>query len=212
MKLVDLSHPLIDDQPAYPGDPTPRIKTFHSHAESGFATTRFAMGTHHGTHLDAPFHFVRDGVTVDRIPLETLYGPAALIDLAPQGVLGKSTVITVEMLARHAEALDLGERLIYRTGWDSRFGRPEFYKGHPSLTVEAARWIVDRGVRLLGMDTPSPAEDFEEVHKILLGAGVIIAESLANLTGLPGSFLFVGFPIKLKGRDGAPIRAVAILE
>jgi arylformamidase len=212
MTFVDLTHPLIDGQPCYPGDPVPQIKPFDTLAEAGFNTTRFAMGTHQGTHLDAPFHFFRDGTTVDKIPLGTLYGPAELVDLAPGGAFGRGAKISRQMLEHHGQSFHEGARVLCSTGWDQHFGREEFYQSYPSLTTEAAQWIVDQGIRLIGMDTPSPAEDFEEVHKILLGAGVIIIEALANLSSLPRQFTFAAFPLRIKGRDGSPVRAVAIVD
>ncbi len=212
MRLIDISHPLTDGQPCFPGDPVPRIKPFSSLAEAGYNTTRFAMGTHQGTHLDAPFHFFRDGITVDKIPLDTLYGPAEFVDLAPGGELGKSATISRQMLQAHSQSFHDGARVVYRTGWDQYIGRNEFYQSFPSLTPEAAQWMVDQGIQLLGMDTPSPAEDFEEVHKILLGAGVVIVEALANLASLPQQFTLAAFPLKFKGRDGSPVRAVAIVD
>jgi kynurenine formamidase len=212
MTLIDLSHPLIDGQPCYPGDPPPEIKPFNLLAEAGFNTTRLSMGTHQGTHLDAPFHFFRDGMTVDRIPLETLYGPAELADLAPGGRLGQGAAISRQMLEAHGQSFYEGARVIYRTGWDQHFGREEFYQSFPSLTPDAARWMVDQGIRLAGMDTPSPAEDYEEVHQILLGAGVIIVEALANLGSLPQRFTLAAFPLRFEGRDGSPVRAVGIVD
>ena len=212
MKLIDLTHPLADGQPAFPGDPVPRIRPFATLAENGYNLTRFAMGSHQGTHLDAPFHFFRDGGTVDRIPLERLYGPATLVDLAPGGSLGKGATITLQMLQPFASAFEPGGRVVLRTGWDERFGTPEFFADHPSLTAEAARWIAGREIGLLGMDMPSPAVDPAEIHKILLGADVLLLEAVANLAALPERFTLAAFPLKLEGRDGAPVRAVAILD
>jgi len=207
-----LTHPLVDDQPCFPGDPVPRIKPFHTLAEAGYNTTRFAIGSHQGTHVDAPYHFLRDGTTVDRIPLKTLYGEATLIDLAPEGELGKEATITTPMLERFAASFQEGARVFYRTGWDRRFGDETFYRNYPSLTPGAARWIADRRIALLGTDTPSVATDFMEPHQALLGAGIVIVESLANLDKLPERFTFVGLPLKLKGRDGSPIRAAAVVD
>ena len=212
MKLIDLTHPLVHNQPSFPGDPVLSIKPFAGFAESGYTTTRFAMGSHQGTHLDAPFHFIRDGQTVDRIPLEILYGPAALADLAPGGSLGKGATITPEMLQHDAAIFTEGARVLLRTGWDREFGAAGFFEEYPSLTVEAARWIAARGVILLGMDMPSPAVAYREVHEVLLGAGVVIVEALANLGDLPPRFTFIGLPLKLKGRDGSPIRAAAAVD
>lgn len=211
MKIIDLSHSIWDEQPCYPGDPVPRVRPFDSIAEAGYNTTRLAIGSHQSTHLDAPFHYFHKGQTVDRIPLEQLYGPATLVDLAPDSELGEQASIGPPMFEAHAEAFQPGARVLYRTGWGVRFGKSGYFRRHPSLTVEAAQWIAERRIVLLGMDTPSPAEDPDEVHKILLGAGVIIVESLAHLEELPREFLFIAFPLRLTGRDGSPVRAAAVV-
>ncbi len=95
------------------------------------------------------------------------------------------------------------------------FGRPEFFTDLPSLTVEAARWIAQRRIGLLGMDVPTPSTaDSRECHQILLGrpAEIVIVEGLANLERLPKEFTFIGFPLNIVGRDGSPIRAVASID
>jgi kynurenine formamidase len=212
MRIIDLSHPLVDGQLCFPGDPTPRIKPYDSIAEAGFNTTLLTIGSHAGTHLDAPFHYLRDGTTVDRIPLEVLYGPAVLVDLAPDSELGLEARISPAMLALHGDAFQPGARVLIRTGWDKRFGEHEFFRDYPSFTEEAAEWIAERRIALLGMDMPSPAEDGDDVHRILLGAGIILVEALANLASLPREFVFLGLPLKVKGRDGSPIRAAAVVE
>ncbi len=213
-RFIDLTHPLEQGQPSFPGDAEMTIAPFATIASHRCNTTRFTMGSHQGTHLDAPFHFFEDGATVDQIDLERLCGPARLLDLAPGGALEPGARLTPESFEQHAELFQPGARVLYRTGWDQRFGGAEFFEGYPALTPEAARWIASRGIALLGMDTPSPSDDWLPVHQALLGpgAGIVIVESLANLHRLPAQFTFIGFPLKLKGRDGSPIRAVAALE
>jgi hypothetical protein len=107
-----------------------------------------------------------------------------------------------------------GAKVLYRTGWDRRCGRPEFFSDSPSLTVDAARWIADQRFGLLGMDTGTPSTESLESHWILLGrdAEIILVENLANLDQLPERFTFIGFPLNLEGRDGSPIRAAALVE
>jgi kynurenine formamidase len=177
--------------------------------------SRIVLGTHQGTHLDAPFHFFADGAAVDQIPLERFFGPARLVDLAPGGSLEPKTPITAEMFQRHAEAFEPGARVVYRTGWDRMFDHPEFFTDLPSLTLEAAQWIADQRIGLLGMDTPTPSKIAgRECHYALLKTGVeiVIVEGLANLDQLPERFTLIGFPLNLTGRDGSPIRAVAWIE
>lgn len=210
-QLIDLAHPLEHGQPSFPGDPQLTIAAHTTVSDGAASVARLVMGTHQGTHLDAPSHVFADGRTVDELPLEQLFGPAHLVDFAPGGVLEPGTPLDVPLLERHANVFYAGARVIYRTGWDRRFGREDFFRDYPSLTLEAARWIAGRRIRLLGMDTPSPAIDWRECHQVLLrpGGEIVIVECLANLDRLPAQFTFVGFPLKLKGCDGSPIRAVA---
>ena len=212
-KLIDLTHSLENGQPVYSGDPKLAITPHDNIAVSGYNTTRLSMSSHQGTHLDAPSHFFDGAKTLNQISLDRFHGPASLIDLAPGGALEPQTRITPESLHPHAELFRPGSRILYRTGWDKMYGRLEFFSNYPSLTVEAAQWIASRRVSLLGMDTPSPSEDWQQVHSILLGpqAEIVIVESLANLEMLPPNFTFIGFPLNVKGIDGSPIRAVACL-
>jgi arylformamidase len=213
-RLIDLTHPLADGQPNFPLDPPLRVKVFNTIASIGYNITEMSLATHQGTHLDAPYHFYDDGATVDQIPLERFLGPAVLADLAPGSCLAAKTPITVEMLTPHAEKFRPGARVIYRTGWDRAFGQPAFFTDFPSMTLEAAQWIASRRIGLLGMDTPTPSAEWKPVHLTLLAKGVevVIVEALTNLDKLPEHFVLMAFPLKIAGRDGSPIRAVAIVD
>jgi kynurenine formamidase len=135
------------------------------------------------------------------------------VDLAPGTALPAHAPITIEMLLPHEAAFQPGARVLYRTGWDAAFGTARFFTDYPTLTVPAARWIAGRRIALLGMDTPTPGIEGLECHHILLAPDVqiIIVESLAGLEQLPPQFTFIGFPLRLAGRDGSPIRAVAMV-
>jgi kynurenine formamidase len=167
------------------------------------------MSTHQGTHLDAMYHFVDDGRTLDQMPLEWFYGPATVLRIpkAPR------EEITAADFRPHEALLVPGAKIIYETGWHRHFGRDDFFTDFPSLTQEAARYLVSRGIRMLGMDTPTPSRDWFEVHHILLGteAEIVVVESLANLDAIPDRITFIGFPLNFQGRDGSPIRAVAVV-
>ncbi|MBN2580444.1 MAG: cyclase family protein, partial [Pirellulales bacterium] len=154
--LIDLSHPLEHGQLNFPFDPKPSVLVHNTIDSIGYNITQISLSTHQGTHLDAPFHFFDDGKTLDQIPLERFYGPAVLVDLAPGGFLEAKQPITPEMFRPHEKKFTPGAKVLYRTGWDRAFGRPEFFRDFPSLTVEAARWIAQRRIGLLGMDTPTP--------------------------------------------------------
>jgi kynurenine formamidase len=213
-KLIDLSHPLAHGQFNFPFDPKISILSHNTVASIGYNITQITMATHQGTHLDVPFHFYDDGKTVDQMPLDRFYGPATLVDLAPGSLLASKTPITLEMLLPHAAKFQAGAKVIYRTGWDRTFGTSECFSDFPSLTLEAARWIAERRIGLLGMDTLTPSADWKEVHLTLLHKDVeiVIVEGLTNLDRLPEHFTFMGFPLNIQGRDGSPIRAVALVE
>jgi arylformamidase len=213
-RFVDLTHLLENNQPGYPGDPALRIRPFHTIAVSGYNVAEITASTHQGTHLDAPHHFFEDGTTVDRIPLDRFFGEAELVDFAPGSALAPHSVIGVAMLEAHAGAFAPGVRVLCRTGWDRRWGQAGFFTDHPSLTIEAARWIAARRIALLGLDMPSPSAQEFDVHRILLGpdARIVIVESLANLDQLPPRFTLTCYPLRLAGGDGSPIRAVAICD
>jgi arylformamidase len=212
--LIDLSHPLAHGQLNFINDPKISVLVHNTVASIGYNITQISMSTHQGTHLDVPFHFFDDGKTVDQMPLARFYGPAVLIDLAPGGALGPKTPITMEMLAPHAAKFQSGAKVIYRTGWDRTFGTPECFTDFPTLTLEAAQWIAQRRIGLLGMDTLTPSAQWKEVHWALLGkdAEIVIVEGLANLDKVPERFTLAAFPLNIQGRDGSPIRAVAIVD
>lgn len=208
MKLIDLSHPLVHGAPAFPNDPKLAIIAHGRVATHQYNISQVLMGTHQGTHLDAMFHFFDDGRTLDQMPLDWFYGPARVLRI-PKEPNGE---ITVADLEPHAAHLTAGAKVIVATGWHRRFGAPEFFSDFPSFTLDAARYLASRRIRLLGMDIPTPGKQWLELHHILLARDVeiVVVESLANLDALPDTFVFAGFPLNFAGRDGSPIRAVAI--
>ncbi len=214
MQLIDLSYPLEHGQLNFPWDPKISVVQHNTVSSIGYNITEMSLSSHQGTHLDAPFHFYDDGKTIDQMLLDGFYGPAALVDLAPNRYLEAKTPLTVEMFEPFADKFQPGAKIIYRTGWDRMFGKADFFSDFPTLTLEAARWMADKKIAMLGMDTPTPSTDWKECHLILLKKGVeiVIVESLTKLEKLPDEFTFIGFPLNIKGRDGAPIRAVALVE
>ena len=209
-KLIDLTHPLEHGQPNFPFDPKPSVVVHNTIESIGYNITQFSLSTHQGTHLDVPYHFYEDGKRIEDIPLERFYGPARLIRIPKNG----DETITVDDFAPFEELLTPGAKIIYETGHHRCFGTKEFITHIPSMTPATACWLAEKKLGLLGMDTPTPGTDYEPIHKALLAPGVetILVEALANLDQCPDEFVFVGFPLLLKGREGSPIRAAAIVE
>ena len=206
MSIYDISLPISASLVVWPGDPPIRISQ-PSHLERGdvATVTRLDLSAHTGTHVDAPAHFLRGGAGVDTLDLEVLVGPAQVVHLP------EAEAITAELLA----SLDIppgAERLLFRTRNSKRWVRGEtaFFEGFVGINEDGARWLVERGVRLVGVDYLSvgPFANPVPTHNILLRAGVVAVEGL-NLSGIePGVYRLVCLPLRLVGGDGAPARAI----
>jgi arylformamidase len=219
MKIIDLSLVIEEGMMTFPTPwhPVVEITILGRHGIEGRETRKIVLGTHIGTHADAPRHFVPNGGTIDEIPLDVLIGPATVVDFTDCRSLQE---IDVPDLKRK-----IGEkipaRLILRTGWSEYFGNLKFYNEYPFFSEGAAKWLVEQGVQLIAMDTPSPdnpahsrgtAKDSPN-HKVLLGAGVVLVEYLTNLKALTQTEVeLIVMPLKLKACDGSPARCAAILR
>lgn len=205
-KIIDITMPLTPDYPAFPGDPAVTWETYLD-VEKGdpYRATVLTMLNHAGTHVDAPAHFMADGVTVERIPLETLIGPAYVAET-------EACRIGAQELEACAGGVET-KRLLLKT---PNSARPELYEqpfrgDFCSLTPDGAQWIADNGILAVGIDCASAEliDDAEhEAHRILLQAGVVIIEWLKLDQVEPGIYELTCLPLKLSGLDGAPARAV----
>jgi kynurenine formamidase len=205
-RIVDLSHTVGVDTPVFPGDGAVRVEVL---SEAGMNLSRMDLSLHTGTHMDAPYHFFDSAQTIDRVPLERCVSSACLIDLCGAVSAGW---IRSEHLAPHQEALRQAPTAVLCTGWSEHWGTPHYFSDHPCLTADAAQLLLDCGVQLVGVDMPSVDRTPYPAHRILLGAGVLIVENLTNLAAIgAGRFQLLVLPLKLAGRDGSPVRAVAIV-
>ena len=208
-RIVDLTLPLE------PGMRGVAIEPFRRLEVDGWNATTLTLYSHCGTHMDAPRHFLPDGATIDRLPLEVCIGPARVVDLTP---VQPRERITVERLGRWQQEIRPGDRLLIRTDWSRRHGTPAYRDQLPPIDVALAHWLVDRGVRLIGVEPPSVAdvnnsEELTAVHRVLLEAGVVIVEGLTGLDALRSETVeFIVLPVRVRDGDGAPARAVAIEE
>jgi arylformamidase len=219
-KIIDLSLPLTTNATVVPGHPRLTLHPIHTHKVHGRSNTSMRFSIHTGTHVDAPYHFVPKGKTIDQIPLDRLMGRAIMLDLRRR--VKPKTAITIEDIraAPGFREKDLfGKILVLHTGWNRKmFGRPNYYLDNPWLTAEAARWLASKGIQALGLDTPQdrvqgpPRPGDFPVHRIFLGKGIPFIEHLTNLERVrKRRFTLIALPIKISGGDGAPTRAVAII-
>ena len=213
---IDLSHPISKATPPFPGDPTVEIIRLDETDESkdeprkNLNIGRLAMCLHCGTHMDAPYHFFGNGKTIDQISLEQCVGTAYLLDLAPDLDPIENHVITCGTLATTELANIQPRKLIIRTGWESHWLKKDYFTSHPVFSRDGARFLVDLGVELVGVDFPSVDHRPNEAHREILGRGVLIVENLTNLGAIPQGWIeFSATPLAILGRDGSPVRAIA---
>ena len=204
MEIFDVSVPIRDGMLHYAGNPPVHVTRVCSIAAGDPANvSELDMGAHSGTHVDAQDHFLEGGAGAEALPLEYLIGPAGVVDAtAATAALDLVTVRDLELPARGTE------RILFKTRNSQLWSRDEFTRDFVRLDGEAAAYLVERGVKLLGIDYLSIGD--AAAHHVLLAAGVVCVEGL-DLRGIePGSYELVCLPLKLAGSDGAPARAVLI--
>lgn len=161
LKLIDLTRPIEEGMSVYPGDPLFTSESVASHHWDGFNVSLWNIGSHLGTHLDAPFHYFSDGESLDKIPLEYFYGPASMIDL--RSVLQEQHQktnqipprIEPEMLYPFESLFEKSQKILLRTDWSHHVSTSDYYLTFPALLPETADWIADYPIHLLGLETPS---------------------------------------------------------
>ena len=202
LKIHDLSIPLEDGMPYFHGDPVPTIKQYRSIQNEGYNIKELKIGTHTGTHLDAPAHFISDGKTIDQLDIADLGGKGTCISYDPSK--------EIELPENKYEII-----LLY-TGYNLNWSNFKVFENFSYIRKEHAEQLRDYGVKLVGIDSPSAehqnSKNFE-THRTLLGSSIPIIENLNSVTlsGLINhTFIVQVMPILLKGGDGAPARVVAI--
>ncbi|MER7547062.1 cyclase family protein [Spirillospora sp. NPDC127506] len=219
VELLDLSVPITTGMPVYPGDPEVEAAPALTTAESGVNVLRLHMGSQTGTHVDAPFHIDDALPRLDELPLTRFTGPAAVMDV--RGLPPRAPIPPGAL----PPGLEPGDVLLIATGWSAHWGTDD-YLAHPYPAPETAEAIIAAGVRTVAVDalsvdpTPPPgSDDFSlAVHRVLCGAGAVIAENVTGLDAVVDAYeagcsieLFL-FPIALAAADGAPARAVARVD
>lgn len=214
-RIVDLSHPVDDSTPVYPGDPEPAFTPATTIADDGYNVLHVRMGSQTGTHLDAPYHFLEDGARVEELDLGSLCAPAVVVDVRGQQA---RQPIMWEDLEPYSSSLTSGVILVLHTGWSEHWGT-DAYADHPFLDAAAAKRVVAAGIRTVAIDAMSLDETTDATnhpsgfaaHFAVLGAGGTIAENLTNLADIdfPDPVVSI-LPILFRGADGAPVRAVAM--
>lgn len=216
-RKIDLTFPIHEGMLTFPTPwhPMVEVTQLGRIGVEDRETRKIVLGTHTGTHCDAPRHFVKGGRSVDDISLDVLIGPATVVDFSDKAHGREFGVGDFEAVLGYRTP----ERIIMRFGWSEHWGGMKYYTDHPYISEDAAHWLAARGIKLLAMDTPMPDNPANgrgtpldsPIHKILLGAGVVLVEYLCNLGELARDEVeLIVLPLKITGGDGSPVRCVAV--
>jgi arylformamidase len=199
LKFIDLTMPLNQLTPVYPGDRKPEFKQAASIKKEGWNLHELNLTTHTGTHLDAPWHMLEEGKTTSDYTLDMLTGRAVLMDVRNRPEIDIDLANVQE-----------NDFLILRTDYSSHSYEPDYFSRNPVVTRQLAQKIVQRKLRLVGIDSFTLDNYPYDIHKILFREGIPILENLVNLEKIKADiFTLMIFPLKLDKMDGAPCRAVA---
>jgi len=210
-KIYDITLTITPGMPVWPGDPSLKLARVNKIEDGANANvSHIDMSVHTGTHLDSPYHFLNHGKSVETLPLDVLIGAVQVIELADSCDVIDSRVLETAGIQTHVE------RVLFKTRnshyWEKNL--TEFQTNFVGINEDGAQFLVDRGIRLVGIDylSISPYKHSRPTHEILLKSDVVILEG-ANLSGVPaGDYELICLPLKLGGSDGAPARVVLIAE
>jgi len=207
-KTIDLTHGITSGMPVFPGDPIVEITTHLNYREDGCRVSRWTLGSHTGTHMDAPSHFIPGAPSLDKYDVNRFNRRGVVVNVSH---LEPDATIDPGHLEASLEIACPGDFLVLYTGWDRYWGQP-LYDHHPHLSLAGASLLVASGISLVGIDAPdiekAPEGDYP-VHQRLLQHDCLIVENLTNLRLIPeqaGWFTFL--PLPVEAADGSPIRAI----
>jgi len=223
MRIIDLSHELtpsfVDDKLklsmvnirsifCYLFKPDPSVEWHIAHL--------FCTSSHVSTHIESPYHWTKEGRDIASLPLESLIGPVIKLDLSHKK---RGETITLEDVKESSKGLlRKGDMVFLQTNHSKLWGTEEYWYDSPSLSIEAARWLVENGVKLVGIDGPrldcyrAQGKERYVIHEILHGNGVPIIENMANLDEFKDRGTAFILPIKIHGIDAFPVRVIVIEE
>ncbi|HSH31847.1 MAG TPA: cyclase family protein [Candidatus Saccharimonadales bacterium] len=197
--LIDLSVALNEQTPIYPGDPATSIKLAGDLDKDGYCDHYVSIGTHVGTHMDAPMHMLEGGQSLDKVPIKNFVGNGCYIEVQDG-----------DFSAIKSANIQEGDIVLFHTGMSDKYHDDAYFENYPAMSEDIAQYLVEKKVKIVGVDECSvDNKDGFPIHKILLGGGTLIIENLTNLSQLKGKeFQVYALPIKLQ-IDGAPARVIA---
>ncbi|HZK34236.1 MAG TPA: cyclase family protein [Bacillota bacterium] len=204
-KIIDLSHMIYDDMIVHPYDDRVKLNQDKHLKKDGYNNFKLEIGMHAGTHIDSPMHLINSKTFVSGIPLDKFVGRGRLLDVRGQKTIG--------FKQKYMDIVKEKDIVILYTGHCSKYGTEEYYKDHPVVNKDLAEFFVERKIKMLGMDLPSPDPYPFMIHKRLLNSDILIIENLTNLSALIdiGCFTIIALPLKIRA-EASMARVVASID
>ena len=215
MKVIDLTLTISEQIPTFPGSPQPNFINWETLEKDGYNLELLFLSSHTGTHIDAPYHFLKDGQKIHQIVTRRLVTEAILIKIR-KGANQSITKDDIQKFERKYGKIDDGSTVIFHTGWQKNLKKESYFLRNPGLAVSAAKYLASKKVNLVGIDSPSidlGKDSKFSVHRILAKSGILIVENLSNLEKINSEmFHLIVAPLKLKNATGSPVRAMALTD
>ena len=210
--MIDITIPITSSTPVWPGDPKPTVRQVSS-IEAGDESnvTQIRMSVHTGTHIDAPKHFFKQGITIDQIPLSKLVGDALVVQ-----IVNEVNIITAEVLSSHPQidAIRCAKKILFRTKNSLLWQKypAQFITEYVGIDTSGAEFLATFDLDLIGIDYLSiaPFHDLNIPHQILLAKGVVLLEGIDLSQVSDGIYRLMCLPLKITAVEGAPVRAILI--
>ena len=215
MKVIDLTLTVSEKIPTFPGSPKPHFIEWETIPKNGYNLELLFLSTHTGTHIDAPFHFVKNGKKIHEIAPERLVNEAILIRIGKNSKRSISKT-DIQNFEQKNGKIENGSTVIFYTGWQKNLNKEFYFTENPGLSVSAAKYLVSKKINMVGIDSPSidlGTDSKFSVHHILAKNNILIVENLANLNKIKSNnFHLITSPLKLKNATGSPIRAFGFVD
>ena len=215
MKVIDLTLTVSEKIPTFPGSPKPHFIEWETIPKDGYNLELLFLSTHTGTHIDAPFHFVKNGKKIHEIAPERLVNEAVLIRIGKNSNRSISKT-DIQNFEQKNGKIENGSTVIFYTGWQKNLNKEFYFSENPGLSISAAKYLASKKINMVGIDSPSidlGTDSKFSVHHILAKNNILIVENLANLNKIKSNnFHLITSPLKLKNATGSPIRAFGFVD
>lgn len=210
---IDLTLTISNTLPMFPGSPKPQFISWSTINKDGYNLELLFLSSHSGTHMDAPYHFIKNGKKIHEIPASRFANDAILIKIQKKANQSISKNDITKFEKKHGK-IPKNATIIFLTGWQKKLQSMDYFKKNPGLSMSAAKYLASKKINLVGIDTPSidlGTDAKFSVHQILSKNNILIVENLTNLEKISKNpFKLVVLPLKLKDATGSPVRAVAL--